>query len=109
MYAPVPIVPPATAAAVVLRMEEVKNMLLCGCDSVPRHDAEGAEAEATDGLDAQTQTRTRTRTGMGMGLMQRGVEVEAESRHRVEEALWDSPEAWLVQSDSIDEALDAVV
>ena len=84
-------------------MEEVKNMLLCGCDGVPRQDAECAEAEATDGLGAQTQARTRTRMGMGMGLM------EVESHHRLEEALWDSPEAWLVQSDSIDDALDAVV
>ena len=35
---------------------------------------------------------------------------EEAHRHRMEgEARWDSPEAWLVQSDSIDEASDAVV
>ena len=35
---------------------------------------------------------------------------EEAHRHRMEgEAWWDSPETWLIQSDSIDEASDAVV
>jgi hypothetical protein len=51
-----------------------------------------------------TQTQTQTQTRMSLAVLD---EAEAEARCRRSLAQcpgqWDSPEAWLVQSDSIDE------
>ena len=99
MFAPVPI-PAAAPAPVALKMEMMDDtkFLLRGGDDVQEDDAgEEEEVEVEEEDEAEDAVVEKNLPGMGMG-------VDAEMYcSRLEEARWDSPEAWLVPSDSIDD------
>ena len=100
MYTP----PISMSAAAALGMGVGGGIMLCGRDEDAqerkheREDAKGFEREmcVVEGRDVLVPVDAS--------------DGEEAHRHRMEgEARWDSPEAWLVQSDSFDEASDAVV